>query len=115
MTMSETVLPFSFIAVSVGPFMNSVAVSLVLNPLPDVTVSCGALPHAVSVLDAVDPLTVISVSALPGVQSLAADSSVLVITQILIPVTKSLIAFAVPFVLLPGSFIYSRVVVEAYS
>jgi hypothetical protein len=110
--MSQAKLPFALIAISVSPLVLSIAVSFVLNPLTDVAVSRGALPHTIAMFDSIDPFTVISVSTDPGVKALAAHDTHIVVAQILIVIAKTLIAFTMSLIIGPLAFINSTYLID---
>ena len=103
--MTQAKLPLALIPVAVGPLVLTVAVGFVLDPLADVAVPSDALPHTVSMLDPVDPLTIVRVPGHPRVEALPADRALVVLPQVLVPITKAFVAFPMALVVQPFAFI----------
>ena len=103
--MSQAVLPFAFVSITVGPLVLPVPVCLILDPLADIAISTDTFPNAVAVLDSIRPFAIVSVTRDPRVQTFTADCSSIVFTEVLVPVTKSLVAFPVAFVIGPLTFV----------
>ena len=100
--MAQAQVPFTFVLISVGPLMLTIAVRLVLHPLADVAIAAHAFPHAVAVLDSVDPLAIVGVPVHPCVETFATDTTLRIVAEILIPIAE-------PFVALPVALVFSPV------
>ena len=64
-------------------------------------------------LDPVDPLAIVSVPGHPRVQALSTDGSLVVFSQVLVPITEALVTFSVALVVEPVTFIHSTDFVDA--
>ena len=105
--MTQAEFPLALVPVAVSPLVLPVSVCLVIDPLSDIAVTTLALPNSIAVFDLIDPFAVVGVTVHPRVETLAADPAHIVVTQVLVPVAESLVAFAVALVIRPGSFIDS--------
>jgi len=107
LSMSEALLPFSFILIAVAPKVLAEAIGLVQYPLPYVAVALQALPQAVPFLLAKSPLTIEHLATCPNVFALPVDFAVVVLTLINITITEPFVAEAMPFVVGPFAFVDS--------
>ena len=69
--MSQAELPLAFVAITVSPFVLTIAMGLILNPLADIAVTCNSFPYAIAMLDSIKPLAIVCVAVDPGVEALA--------------------------------------------
>jgi len=99
--MSKAKFPFTFEAISICPFVLSITMGLVLDPLANIAVASRALPHSISVLDTIDPFTIVGVTCRPSIEPLARDTSFYVITEILISITEQFITLSMTLVIDP--------------
>ena len=112
--MPQAELPLAFVTITVCPLVLAVSMSLVLIPLADVAVTSDALPDAIAVLNPVRPFSIVRVAVHPCVEPLAGDSTLVILTQVLVAIAESLVAFAValiaePFTLVdPTDLIYAN-------
>ena len=84
--MSQAVLPFSFVPVSVAPLVNSIAVRFILVPLSYILVAVVAFPDAVAMLETHEPFSIVVLTVGPGVEALAVNFSLGVIPEILVTI-----------------------------
>ena len=68
--------------------MDTIALSLAVFPLTDITVAVYTSPDTISALVTFGPFTVIDLAVLPGVRSFAISFSVGVLSLVYIAVTK---------------------------
>lgn len=69
--------PNTFVAVSIGPRVDPVAVRLALVPFSNVAVLIGAPPNAVALFDALKPFAVVDFTIFPGVYALSVGLALL--------------------------------------
>lgn len=93
--------------------MLSVAVSLVLNPLTDIVIARDTFPDSIAVLDPIDPFSIVGVAVHPSVKPLAADLSLLVVAQVLVPITETFVSLSVPLVVCPLAFVNATDLIHA--
>eukprot|EP00356_Strombidium_inclinatum_P007613 CAMPEP_0170500402 /NCGR_PEP_ID=MMETSP0208-20121228/34680_1 /TAXON_ID=197538 /ORGANISM="Strombidium inclinatum, Strain S3" /LENGTH=151 /DNA_ID=CAMNT_0010778421 /DNA_START=2845 /DNA_END=3300 /DNA_ORIENTATION=+ len=102
--MTQTGSPFSFVAITIEPGVDTIAFSLAVLPLANITVTVDAFPHSVARLLAVDPLAIVDFAIAPGVGSLPVGFPQLVLALVGVAVAEQLKASAVAFISLPLSF-----------
>ena len=69
--MLETVLPLSFVPVTIFPHVNAIAGSFRLAPLSNVGVPIDALPDALAFLESAAPFTLVNLAIRPCVNAFA--------------------------------------------
>ncbi len=113
--MSQAELPLSLISVAISKFVLAVPISFVLVPFAYKTVTVGTFPRAKAMFDPIDPFSIVSLSAYPCVDTLTADSSKIIVSQIPAPITESLIPLAMALVISPLTLIHSAYLIYAYA
>ena len=105
--MAKAELPLAFISIAIGPFVLTVTMSFVLDPLADIAVPSNTLPDTVSILYSIGPFAIVCVPGHPSVQAFSTDRALMILSQILVPITKALVAFTMAFIVDPFTFVYS--------
>ena len=80
MAVTEAKFPFTLVEIAVGPFVLAITMSLVLDPLADITITRGAFPDTVAVLNTINPLSIIGVSRGPSVKAFARYFPLVIVT-----------------------------------
>ena len=101
----ERCSPLSFVLVTVGPLMNTIAPDFVISPLAHVTVVVETLPDSETVLAALNPFAVVDFSTGPCVNTFSVRLVVEVAAQVLRTILIDFKALPASLVILPLSLV----------
>jgi hypothetical protein len=101
LAMFEAHFPLAFIPISVGPGVNTIAMSFGSRPL--------SFPDTVSLLETLVPLAIIDLSVLPGIHSFPMSFSELELAEVCVAVWVPFESFAVSQITIPKAFVLAAI------
>lgn len=112
LAMLQRIEPLPFIAVSIDPTMHTMALYVPVVPLATVAIAKFSFPDPEALLDSLVPLSLVDLSILPGVETLAISLVLLVESHIRRTIRKYLVASASALVVSPLSLVESTVLIH---
>jgi hypothetical protein len=112
--MPQIFVPFSFILITIRPYMNTKSLCSAIYPLAYVRFySIWPFPNTISLFYSITPFTIVYFSILPSVNTLFVWFSVTILALVRIKVRKKFISASRSHILLPLTFIHSAIFINA--